>query len=233
MVQNQIWAELFLLASFMIVLGAIVVAAFTPARCASYGSFALAAAAYLALTVYPGAFTKFPVTRATQWLNDKLTPIRSERWTPDTNQQIYYPTITVTNSPYLSVPPSLPPVIVPPPSYPQPVPLNPGQQTPDGAIDEDPSPTITPPPPIATPPVASAPIATGPALVPTPVTSYTVVGTTVDLQTAIENTTAMGHSLFALLLGLAAAYVAGRHVKVPRPATEPTATIALRGDRLE
>jgi hypothetical protein len=76
----RIWAGLVFLFSFLAILLAVILGLFGPAvRRASRASLALSAAAYLALTVYPGQFGGFPATRLFESLNEKIEPIRNKR----------------------------------------------------------------------------------------------------------------------------------------------------------
>jgi len=80
---NRIWAELVIATTFLAILFAAVVSLFGPdSGRATWGSFALAAAAYLALTVYPGQFTALPTTHLLESLNVRIEPVRNARLGP-------------------------------------------------------------------------------------------------------------------------------------------------------
>ncbi|MBI3837165.1 MAG: hypothetical protein HY288_04425 [Planctomycetia bacterium] len=80
---QKIWANLVFLFTFLGILFAAICTLFGPAdRRAYWGSFAMAAAAYLALTVYPGQYSGFPATQWFEWLNERIEPIRNEQLGP-------------------------------------------------------------------------------------------------------------------------------------------------------
>jgi hypothetical protein len=79
---QEIWTQLFLLVTFLVVMFAAILALFGASdRRPMRGGFAIAAAAYLALTLYPGNFTGFPTTSLAEWLNGELRFTRERLWT--------------------------------------------------------------------------------------------------------------------------------------------------------
>jgi hypothetical protein len=80
---NRVWAELVIATTFLAIIFAAVVSLFGPDRGrATWGSFALAAAAYLALTVYPGQFRGFPTSQILEFFNVRIESMRIARLGP-------------------------------------------------------------------------------------------------------------------------------------------------------
>ncbi len=79
---QPVWAQTVELVTFLAVILAAIVALYGPAsRRPSRGGFAIAAGAYLAMTVYPGNFAGFPTTPLFEWTAQQLYTTRVRLWT--------------------------------------------------------------------------------------------------------------------------------------------------------